>query len=303
MSSGVSSSEQKDNKESNVVSDDNVLDGSTLKPTTEPTTKPTASPTTEPTSSPTPTPSATSGADKTTVEASSTTNGAETNGVVNKEILETEPDENNVEFSADSDKNGEDDIVYIIGTDNAVSAAAQTPVTNTPNVDGKTYKRLQVGQSFDAVEFFRNLSGLPNGTVTDIEVYTASAENPIYHIAQVQDNIIVGTHWGKTPVTANVDGKFYVFHLEVRPAGAVAMPMIIAGTGTLFALKADGTVWYWGGGETSTGFGKTIKNITYPKQLTDIKNGIQIAVNQHTVYVLKADGTAWIVAGGCKGRT
>ena len=71
-------------------------------------------------------------------------------------------------------------IVYIIGTDNAVSAAAQTPVTNTPNIDGKTYKRLQVGQSFDAVEFFRNLSGLPNGNVTDIEVYNASAENPIY---------------------------------------------------------------------------------------------------------------------------
>jgi alpha-tubulin suppressor-like RCC1 family protein len=174
-------------------------------------------------------------------------------------------------------------IVYIIGTDNAVSAAAQTPVTNTPNVDGKTYKRLQVGQSFDAVEFFRNLSDLPSGNVTNISVYDEK-------IAHVSGDSVIADRWGKTPVTANVNGKFYVFHLEVRPAGAVAMPMIVTtnlvvdnkGVGG-YALKADGTLWIFHPQETNS----------LPKQISGSDNIIQITASQQYAYALKSDGTVW----------
>ena len=125
-------------------------------------------------------------------------------------------------------------------------------MTNTPNVDGKTYKRLQVGQSFNARTFFCNLSDLPSGNVTNISVYDEK-------IAHVSGDSVIADRWGKTPVTANVNGKFYVFHLEVRPAGAVAMPMIVTtnlvvdnkGVGG-YALKADGTLWIFHPQETNS---------------------------------------------------
>jgi alpha-tubulin suppressor-like RCC1 family protein len=114
-------------------------------------------------------------------------------------------------------------------------------------------------------------------------------------IAHVSGDSVIADRWGKTPVTANVNGKFYVFHLEVRPAGAVAMPMVRTGSHYVAALRAEGTVWFWGqnrDGQFGNGTASS-GTTTIPQKMSGFNNVIQIVVDRDVFYMLLADGTVW----------
>ncbi|MCM1225318.1 MAG: hypothetical protein NC548_63795, partial [Lachnospiraceae bacterium] len=109
-------------------------------------------------------------------------------------------------------------------------------------------------------------------------------------------------------VTPNTNGKYgeleiYVtetstkiretFKLQIKPAGALAMPQIVAGTNHMAVLKADGTVWTWGL-SAALGTGNT-GNSNTPVQVktsasANLENVVNIAAYGNMTYAVTEDG-------------
>lgn len=71
---------------------------------------------------------------------------------------------------------------------------------------------------------------------------------------------------------------------------------VAAGSGTSYALKADGTVWAWGDNSYfGLGESASISYRTYPAQVPGLTDIVQISASSNHCYALKSDGTvmAW----------
>ena len=68
---------------------------------------------------------------------------------------------------------------------------------------------------------------------------------------------------------------------------------IAAGSGTSFALAADGTVWGWGKNDNGQLGDGSQTNRFYPVHLNAISGVRSVATNGNSTYALKIDGTLW----------
>ena len=151
--------------------------------------------------------------------------------------------------------------------------------------------RMEVGDALNLTPYFRDISHKPGGMVALTKVIDG-------RIASISGTSVVGLHWGKTQVTATVDGSFYVLPLEVRPKGAVAVPQVALG-GHCIALKSDGSVWAWGlniygqlGDGTNTNKTTPVR-VTGPAGYGNLMGVVAVSVGAWYSMALSTDGKVW----------
>ena len=82
-------------------------------------------------------------------------------------------------------------------------------------------------------------------------------------------------------------------NLPVQVPGLANVKTVSAGDGFTAALKADGTVWTWGGNAFGQLGDGTFTDRPSPAQVAGLENVVYLAARDYHVIVIKADGSVW----------
>lgn len=125
--------------------------------------------------------------------------------------------------------------------------------------------------------------------------YTFESKNEEIATVDSTSGVVTGVKRGKVKIAVtekSLDKTIYV-DVYVLREGDIAFPSVKTYESTTVALKADGTVWTWGLGNTNMlGYNET-NNQVAPVKVPGLENIIKIAVGTNHVLALKNDGTVW----------
>lgn len=125
------------------------------------------------------------------------------------------------------------------------------------------------------------LSGLTAVAATHRTAYALRSDGTVWSWGSNQDGQLgTGATGGDSPV-------------PLRVTGLTGVTAVAAGSWAGYALRSDGTVWAWGGGEAGQLGHGGVWDSNVPVQVWRLTDVTAIAASHQTAYALRADGTVW----------
>jgi alpha-tubulin suppressor-like RCC1 family protein len=91
-------------------------------------------------------------------------------------------------------------------------------------------------------------------------------------------------------------------HVPVQIPGLSGVTSLAAGTASVYALKADGTVWAWGAGDSGQLGDNTRNDSSVPVQVSGLTGVTAITASDANGFALKSDGAVWAWGEGSGGE-
>lgn len=129
--------------------------------------------------------------------------------------------------------------------------------------------------------------------LTRLSGITAIAANDTTAYALRTDGIVLA--WGRNDQGQLGNGSTGISTWEPEPVtGLTGISAISAGAQTAAAIRADGTVWTWGGNrELQLGNGTDVPYSPLPVQVSGLSDTTDVALDSQHGYAVRTDGTVW----------